>query len=137
MGRFRQLLCLVLPLAWAVADAQAGGAAWRQLDSLADLPLALRASLQASEGLSDRGGPFNAGCVRTDATPSSRFVMGAASPGVVVVAVERGGFAHFVETLEFRQAGSDWRLAARGNGPLAPADAAALLARHRQSVQPL
>ena len=128
-----------LPLMGALAGVQAGGAglAWSQVNSLAELPPALRTSLQNEEGLSDRGGPFNPGCVKTDDTPSSRFVLGARSADTVVVAVERGGFAHFVETLEFRQQHGAWTLAARGTGTLRVASADALLAQHKQSVHPV
>ena len=127
---FKTLLAFALPLVMTAVQA-APAAAWVQVNSLSELPAGLRASLVASTGLSDRGGPFNAGCVVQKDVPQTRFVLGARQPDVLVLAVEHGGFAHYVETLEYRQAKGEWTLARRGHGNLKVDSAQALVAQHQ------
>jgi hypothetical protein len=135
MPRFKTLLGFILPLVAFVVQAAPAAQPWAQVNSLAELPAGLRASLVAATGLSDRGGPFNAGCVVQKDVPSSRFVLGARRPDVLVLAVEHGGFAHYVETLEYRQAQGEWKLAGRGKGTPKVESAEKLVAQHQGSVQ--
>ncbi|WP_332875927.1 hypothetical protein [Massilia sp. S19_KUP03_FR1] len=132
MSPLKTVLAFALPLLMLAVQA-APAASWVQLNSLDDLPAAVRASLAAATGLSDRGGPFNAGCVVQKDVPQSRFVLGARQPDVLVLAVEHGGFAHFVETLEYRQAGGLWTLARRGHGSVNVDSAQVLVAQHQES----
>lgn len=135
MFRFKTIFALALPLPLIMLAVQAAPAAsWVQLNSLGDLPAAVRASL--ASGMSDRGGPFNAGCVAQKDVPQSRFVLAARQPDVLVVAVEHGGFAHYVETLEYRQSWGQWKLARRGQGKLQVDSAQALVAQHQGSAPP-
>jgi hypothetical protein len=135
MPRFKTLVAFVLPLVAFAVQAAPAAQPWTQVNSLVELPPGLRASLVAATALSDRGGPFNAGCVVQKDVPSSRFVLGARRPDVLVLAVERGGFAHYVETLEYRQANGEWKLAGRGKGALKVDSAEKLVAQHQGSVQ--
>jgi hypothetical protein len=135
MPSLKNILMLALPLVAHTVAVSAGAPAWSQVNSLAELPPALRASLVQETGLSDRGGPFNAGCVVQKDVPSSRFVLGARKPDVLVLAVEHGGFAHYVETREYRQSGGQWTLAGRGHGALKVDSAEKLVAQHQGSVQ--
>jgi hypothetical protein len=92
-----------------------------EVTSLAGLPAPVREQLAADPGaMSDRGGPFNPGCVMTAGVPSRRFVRALVGQGVARVDVEQGGIAHYVETLEFREAGGSWKLVRRENGSLPP-----------------
>jgi hypothetical protein len=135
MPRLRTWIAVALPFVAYAVQAAPAAQPWTQVNSLAELPAGLRASLVAATGLSDRGGPFNAGCVVQKDVPSSRFVLGARRPDVLVLAVEHGGFAHYVETLEYRQAAGKWTLAGRGKGALKVESAEKLVAQHHGSVQ--
>jgi hypothetical protein len=135
MPRLRTWIAFALPFVAFVVQAAPATPPWTQVNSLAELPAGLRASLVAATGLSDRGGPFNAGCVVQKDVPSSRFVLGARRPDVLVLAVEHGGFAHYVEMLEYRQAAGKWTLAGRGKGSLKVESADKLVAQHQGSVQ--
>ena len=135
MPRLRNWIAFALPLVAFAVQAAPAAQPWAQVNSLRDLPAELRATLVAATGLSDRGGPFNAGCVVQKDVPSSRFVLGARRPDVLVLAVEHGGFAHYVETLEYRQARGEWKLAGRGHGTVKVDSAAQLVAQHQGSVQ--
>lgn len=134
MSPLKTVLAFALPLVMLAVPA-APAAAWVQINSLTELPAGVRASLVAATGLSDRGGPFNAGCVVQKDVPQSRFVLGARQPDVLVLAVEHGGFAHYVETLEYRQVGGQWTLARRGHGSVKVDSAQALVAQHQASEQ--
>jgi hypothetical protein len=76
-----------------------------EIASLAALPAEIRAALGE---LSDRGGPFAAGCVSLHGEPHSRFSAARLGAGTAQVTVERGGIAHFYDTLEFRKVGGHW-----------------------------
>jgi len=130
MSSFKTVLAFALPLVMLAVPA-APAAAWVQVNSLRDLPAGVRASL--AHEMADRGGPFNAGCVMQKDVPQSRFVLGARQPDVLVLAVEHGGFAHYVETLEYRQADGTWSLASRGHGSVNVDSAQALVAQHEGS----
>jgi hypothetical protein len=97
----------------AAHAAQAPEAQERQVQSLAELPAELRAQVLASASgeMSDRGGPFNPGCVMQAGVPSARFVSAVLRGDVAVVSVEHGGVAHYVKTLEFKRANGGWKLA--------------------------
>ena len=132
MSPLKTVLAFALPLVMLAVQA-APAASWVQINSLNELPAAVRASLVAATGLSDRGGPFNAGCVVQKDVPQSRFVLGARQPDVLVLAIEHGGFAHVVETLEYRQAGGQWTLVQRGHGSVNVDSAQTLVAQHQAS----
>lgn len=134
MAPLKTVIAAALPLIMLAMPA-APAASWVQINSLTQLPAGLRASLVAATDLSDRGGPFNAGCVVQKDVPHSRFIMGARQPDVLVLAVEHGGFAHYVETLEYRQVGGQWTLAWRGHGSVKVDSAQALVAQHQASAQ--
>lgn len=92
-----------------------------EVTSLADLPAPVRDQLVAGQGdISDRGGPFNPGCIMKAGVPSKRFVRALVGKDVAMVDVEQGGRAHYVQTLEFREAGGSWKLVRRENGSLPP-----------------
>lgn len=97
----------------AVHAGQAPEAQERQVLSLAELPAELRVQVlgAASGEMSDRGGPFNPGCVVQAGVPNARFVSAALRGGQAVVKVEQGGIVHYVRTLEFKREDGGWRLA--------------------------
>ena len=76
-----------------------------EITSLAALPAEIRASLGE---LSDRGGPFAAGCLSLHGEPHSRFSGARLGIDAARVTVERGGIAHFYDTLEFRKVDGRW-----------------------------
>jgi hypothetical protein len=84
----------------AQSPAQSG-----EIASLAGLPAEIRASLGE---LSDRGGPFAPGCVSLHGEPHSRFHTARLGPDTAQVTVERGGIAHFYDTLAFRKVDGHW-----------------------------
>jgi hypothetical protein len=107
--------------AWPQQAPDQGVSEPTEVTSLAGLPAPVREQLAAGPGdMSDRGGPFNPGCVMTAGVPSRRFVRALVGKGVARVDVEQGGIAHYVETLEFREAGGSWKLVGRENGSLPP-----------------
>lgn len=99
----------------AVSLAASAGAVqaqpFTQADSLKDLPASLQKVLGAGGGdnaIADRGERFNAGCVGEKNVPHKRFLIGAVSADLVVVAIEVGGYAHYSQTLQFRRMGENW-----------------------------
>lgn len=76
-----------------------------EITSLAALPADIRAALGE---ISDRGGPFAPGCVSTHGEPHSRFSSARLGADTAQVTVERGGIAHFYDTLEFRKVDGRW-----------------------------
>lgn len=126
MLRLNRLLSLVLActlgaaaaLAWAAEVPKGRDAA--EVTSLSALPAAIREHLAAQFGdVSDRGGPFNPGCVVLKDVPRHRFVRGSLADDHAIVAVEHGGIAHYVETLEFDNANGRWQAARSRNEALA------------------
>lgn len=81
------------------------GAQSSEIASLAALPSEIRVSLGE---MSDRGGPFAAGCVSLHGEPHSRFHTARLGANSAQVTVERGGIAHFYDTLEFRKVDGHW-----------------------------
>lgn len=82
-----------------------------QADSLRDLPLSLQQQLgvgRPGQAIADRGERFNAGCLGGDGLPQQRFLLGAVSGELVVLAVEVGGIAHYSTTVEWRRQGGRW-----------------------------
>lgn len=84
----------------AQSSAQSG-----EIASLAGLPAEIRAALGE---LSDRGGPFAAGCVSLHGEPHSRFTNARLGLDAAQVTVERGGIAHFYDTLDFKKVDGHW-----------------------------
>ena len=76
-----------------------------EIVSLKALPADIRAALG---DISDRGGPFAPGCVSTHGEPHSRFSSARLGADSAQVTVERGGIAHFYDTLEFRKVDGRW-----------------------------
>lgn len=124
------VVCAMAAFALSAAAQQApGGSAPESslVTSLAALPAAVRDLISSDLGeISDSGGPFNAGCVMQAGVPSARFMHAKLGQDVATVAVERGGIAHYVETLEFQQANGSWKLVRTANGEIPPPPALAL-----------
>jgi len=76
------------------------------VDSLAALPAEIRAHI--GPDVSDRGGPFAAGCGSVHGEPHSRFSKASIDGDVAQVTIERGGIAHFFDTLEYRRVDGHW-----------------------------
>jgi hypothetical protein len=105
----------IMPLVFAIAGAAGFPAASAQqarppqpgeIASLADLPSDIR--LVIGPDVSDRGGPFAAGCVSSNGEPHSRFAGARMNAGTAQVTIERGGIAHYFDTLDFRQVNGRW-----------------------------
>jgi hypothetical protein len=90
-----------------------------EIASLAALPAEIRAALGE---LSDRGGPFAAGCVSMHGEPHSRFKSARLGLDTAQVTVERGGIAHFDDTLEFKKVAGHWVAQRRARPVRAPAE---------------
>jgi hypothetical protein len=137
---FAGLVCVVafaacvLP-ARAQASSAVPGEKWTEASSLAALPADLQQAL-GSGGMSDRGGLFSSSCVVRPGIPSSRFVFAALGPAGAVVAIERGGRAHRVETLEFAKVAGIWRLERRGSGKVDISSSGELIQAHNKSARP-
>jgi hypothetical protein len=76
-----------------------------EVKSIKALPAEIRAALGE---MSDRGGPFAPGCVSAHGEPHSRFSTARVGAGTATVTVERGGIAHYLEQLSFRQVDGHW-----------------------------
>lgn len=106
LGGLGCLACGLAGLGSAFAQqAPQPAAPMTEITSLAALPAEIRASLGE---LSDRGGPFAPGCVSLHGEPHSRFRTARLGADTAQVTVERGGIAHFDDTLEFRKVGGHW-----------------------------
>lgn len=79
--------------------------------TMADLPDEIRDHLRSAHrgDISDRGGPFSPGCVVVPGKPMSRFAGARVGKDLALVSVERGGIAHYVDVLEYRQVGGHWQ----------------------------
>jgi hypothetical protein len=119
----RRLLgfCLAFGLAGPMVSYAQQSPAQRpaEITSLAALPAEIRASLGE---LSDRGGPFAAGCVSMHGEPHSRFKSARLGLDTAQVTVERGGIAHFDDTLEFKKVAGHWVAQRRARPVRAPAE---------------
>lgn len=110
-----------------------------EITRLADLPAQIRADLGAGEkdAISDRGGPFNPGCVVVAGKPSQRFMLAALGADKAVVAVEHGGLFHGASSREYRFVHGKWTLVSSGMPGLTLAGQDDLLAQHARSAQPV
>ena len=88
------------------AMSQATGPQPGEVASLADLPSDIR--LVIGPDVSDRGGPFAAGCVSANGEPHSRFAGARLNAGTAQVRMEYGGIAHYFDTLDFRRVEGRW-----------------------------
>lgn len=77
------------------------------IDSLADLPPALRSKLT---NLADRGEPYNETDVIDKPAPTQRFIIGATNGELMLLAIDAGGFApmkrldtYFMQSGEWEQ----------------------------------
>ena len=128
-----------MPHAGVAAAVTAAPAPMAEITRLADLPEQIRADLGADEkdAISDRGGPFNAGCIMVDGTPNQRFMRAALGADRAIVAVEYGGFMHGASSREYRLANGKWRLVSSGATALNLAGQSDLMAQHARSAQPV
>jgi hypothetical protein len=88
-------------LAQQATPSQAG-----EVASLADLPSDIRTVI--GPDVSDRGGPFAAGCVSVNGEPHSRFAGASMDANTAQVRMEYGGIAHYFDTLDFRRVERRW-----------------------------
>lgn len=77
-----------------------------EVASLSDLPSDIRTVI--GPDVSDRGGPFAAGCVSPNGEPHSRFASARLNGDTAQVTMEYGGIAHYFDTLDFRQVNGRW-----------------------------
>jgi hypothetical protein len=77
-----------------------------EVGSLAELPSDIRTVI--GPDVSDRGGPFAAGCVSPNGEPHSRFAGARMSADTAQVTMEYGGIAHYFDTLDFRRVEGRW-----------------------------
>ncbi|ALK95852.1 hypothetical protein AB595_23560 [Massilia sp. WF1] len=77
-----------------------------EVASLADLPSDIRVVI--GPDVSDRGGPFAPGCVAAKGEPHSRFAGARMDADSAQVTIERGGIAHYFDTLDFRRVDGRW-----------------------------
>ena len=110
-----------------------------EITSLAGLPAQIRADLGADDkdAISDRGGPFNPGCIMVAGTPNQRFMLAALGTRTAIVAVEYGGIIHGASSREYRFANGKWTLVRSGASALNLAGQGDLLAQHARSAQPV
>ncbi|WP_426111957.1 hypothetical protein [Massilia sp. PWRC2] len=111
--------------------AAAPQATFVQANSLRQLPLAVQQQLGVGNGddaIADSGERFNGGCVGGSGVPRKRFLLGAVSSDVVVVAIEVGGIALYSRTLEWRRQGDAWVKSERRNALPFPKNLQELLA---------
>ena len=80
--------------------------------SLVNLPpevnILLGKDLSGLAGIADRGGKYNPTDVVDSTLPMRRFALAAISSRLVLVAIERGGYAHFFELWSFEQRADGW-----------------------------
>ena len=88
--------------AFAGTDLPASG----EVTSLTQLPSDIR--LVIGPDVSDRGGPFAAGCIAAKGEPHSRFASARLKDDTAQVTIERGGIAHYFDTLDFRRVDGRW-----------------------------
>lgn len=91
--------------------------------TMANLPDEIRDHLRTSHhgDISDRGGPFSPGCLVVPGQPMNRFAGARVGKDLVLVSVERGGLAHYVDTLAYRQVDGHWTPEQGRNGLPPPA----------------
>lgn len=106
---------LIMPLVFVIAGSaglpaasaqQAAAPQPGELASLAELPSDIR--LVIGPDVSDRGGPFAPGCVAANGEPHSRFAGARMHADTAQVTIERGGIAHYFDTLDFRRVEGRW-----------------------------
>jgi hypothetical protein len=119
------IMLLVFAIAGAAglpaASAQQATPQPGEIASLAELPSDIR--LVIGPDVSDRGGPFAAGCVAANGEPHSRFTGARMHADTAQVTIERGGIAHYFDTLDFRRVDGRWVHVPKqpGQGGLVPA----------------
>jgi len=132
-------VALIAMLHSGTAALAAPAAPMAEVTSLAGLPAQIRADLGMGEKdtISDRGGPFNPGCVMVAGKPSQRFMLAALGADTAVVAVEHGGIAHGAASREYRLANGKWILVSNGSPGLNLAGREDLLTRHARTALPV
>ena len=117
---------LIMPLVFVIGGAglptasaqQAAAPKPGELASLAELPSDIRVVI--GPDVSDRGGPFAPGCVAPKGEPHSRFASARVHADTAQVTIERGGIAHYFDTLDFRQVDGRWVHVPKQPGQAAP-----------------
>jgi hypothetical protein len=107
-------VCLAWAWAWLPASAALAAAATTSANtsantepaSLAALPAEIREHIGAD--VSDRGGPFAAGCVSLHGEAHSRFAGARIEGDTAQVTIERGGIAHYFDRLDYRRRNGHW-----------------------------
>ena len=83
------------------SEIQWRGQSFREVRTIKSLPLAIQSELGVGrpglEGIADRGGRFNETDVVDGRFPRRRFAVAGLSSEEALVAVERGGYAYFVQ----------------------------------------
>lgn len=107
-----------LACAWLPASAAPAAAATTvATTSVTTLATAEPASLAAPPAeirehigpdVSDRGGPFAAGCVSLQGEAHSRFAGARIEGDTAQVTIERGGIAHYFDRLDYRRRNGHW-----------------------------
>ena len=137
--RFRFRCPVLIAGALAAAAPAVPHAQMTEITSLAGLPAQIRADLGADDkdAISDRGGPFNPGCVMVEGKPNQRFMLAALGERKAIVAVEYGGFMHGASSREYRLADGQWRLVSSGATALTLTGQSDLLEQHARNAQPV
>jgi hypothetical protein len=115
----RYVFAAVLGLAAAIetvpsfGDDRCSGVTVTEVRSLLTLPNQIRRLLPSDthglDGIADRGGRFNATDVVVDQdVPMRRFILAAVGTTCTVIAVEKGGRAHYFELTEYRLTATGW-----------------------------
>jgi hypothetical protein len=120
-GAFAWML-VCCPLGTTAADSQSacssGACKPTELQTLKQLPPEVLSYLiddpHSPKGIADRDGKYNATDVITNPPlPMRRFVLAGVSPDRLVVEVERGGYSHYYQALEFHLSDHHWVYASR------------------------
>ncbi|MBI3716064.1 MAG: hypothetical protein HY255_08740 [Betaproteobacteria bacterium] len=96
----------------------ADGAMLAEIRSLAALPESVSELLGRNRtmflSIADRNEKFNATDVVYQDRPMRRFALAGRNANCLLVAIERGGFAYWIELLKFEKTGETWRQTGRG-----------------------
>jgi hypothetical protein len=135
------MLAVSIALGWCGAADAAGRPGednWVESRSLRELPAGIQVLLgvglppmsdaMRNDGIADSGQPFNSGDVIAQALPMRRFAFGLVDGDTALVAVERGGRAYWVQTVEFKRRAELWEVVRCARSGTVPRRAAELRA---------
>lgn len=133
----RLLLAGALAAAWQSGALAGPAAQTAEVTSLAGLPAQIQADFGVGrqDVISDRGGPFEPGCVMVPGTPAQRFMLAALGADTAVVAVEYGGIMHGASSREYRLVDGKWTVVSEGTPGLNLAGQGDLVEQHARSAQ--